>query len=78
MIRQHPEIFSSKCVFVKDGGKAELRVVNTGIQDDSHIEITKGLKKGDIVITGPYSTVTKSLDPGDDIEVKQEGAEETE
>tara|TARA_B100000929_G_scaffold238638_1_gene195574 strand:+ start:1131 stop:2408 length:1278 start_codon:yes stop_codon:yes gene_type:complete len=67
-----------ECVFVKDGGKAKLRVVNTGIQDDSHIEITKGLKKGDIVITGPYSTVTKSLDPGDDIEVKQEGAEETE
>jgi len=67
-----------ECVFVKDGSKAKLRVVNTGIQDDSHIEITKGLEKGDIVITGPYSTVTKSLDSGDDIEVKQEGAEETE
>jgi len=67
-----------ECVFIKDGSKAKLRVVNTGIQDDSHIEITKGLEKGDIVITGPYSTVTKSLDSGDDIEVKQEGAEETE
>jgi len=65
-----------ECVFVKDGGKAKLRVVNTGIQDDSHIEITKGLKKGDIVITGPYSTVTKSLNSGDEIEVKKEVEEE--
>ncbi|MDR5589398.1 efflux RND transporter periplasmic adaptor subunit [Christiangramia sp. SM2212] len=64
-----------ECVFVKDGGKAKLRVVETGIQDDSNIEIKKGLKKGDIVITGPYSTVTKSLDSGDEIEVKKEGEE---
>ncbi|GAA4314112.1 efflux RND transporter periplasmic adaptor subunit [Pontixanthobacter gangjinensis] len=67
-----------ECVFVKDGGKAKLRVVETGIQDDSHIEIKKGLKDGDVVITGPYSTVTKSLDPGDEIEVKKEEEEEKE
>ena len=67
-----------ECVFVKDGKKAKLRVVETGIQDDSHIEITKGLADGDVVITGPYSTVTKSLDSGDEIEVKEEGKEEKE
>jgi HlyD family secretion protein len=66
-----------ECVFVKDGEKAKLRVVETGIQDDSHIEIIKGLDEGDVVITGPYSTVTKSLDPGDEIEVKKEKEEET-
>ncbi|MGA8852986.1 MAG: efflux RND transporter periplasmic adaptor subunit [Christiangramia sp.] len=65
-----------ECVFVKDGEKAKLRVVETGIQDDSNIEITKGLQEGDVVITGPYSTVTKSLDSGDEIEVKKEGEEE--
>jgi len=63
-----------ECVFVKDGQKAKLRVVQTGIQDDSQIEITKGLKEGDIVITGPYNTVTKNLDSGDDIEVKKDAA----
>lgn len=66
-----------ECVFVKDGNKARLRVVETGIQDDSHIEITKGLEVGETVITGPYSTVTKSLDPGDEIEVKKMKEEET-
>lgn len=67
-----------ECVFVKDGDKAKLRVVETGIQDDSHIEITKGLEAGEVVITGPYNTVTKSLDTGDDIEVKKEEEKETE
>ncbi|MCG9971527.1 efflux RND transporter periplasmic adaptor subunit [Christiangramia crocea] len=67
-----------ECVFVKDGDKAKLRVVETGIQDDSHIEITKGLNAGEIVITGPYNTVTKSLDTGDEIEVKKEEEKETE
>lgn len=61
-----------ECVFVKDGQKAKLRVVETGIQDDSQIEITKGLEAGDVVITGPYNTVTKNLNTGDDIEVKKE------
>ncbi|MUP44495.1 efflux RND transporter periplasmic adaptor subunit [Gramella sp. BOM4] len=61
-----------ECVFVKDGNKAKLRVVETGIQDDSNIEIKRGLEAGETVITGPYNTVTKSLDSGDEIEVKQE------
>lgn len=54
-----------ECVFVKSGKKAKLRVVKTGIQDDTNIEITSGLKKGDTIITGPYNTVTKDLNPDD-------------
>lgn len=59
-----------ECVFVKDGDRAKLRVVTTGIQDDSNIEISSGLSEGDVVITGPYNTVTKSLKSGDLVEVK--------
>lgn len=54
-----------ECVFVKVGDKAQIRVITTGIQDDTNIEVTSGLKKGDIVITGPYTTVTKELNSGD-------------
>ncbi len=61
-----------ECVFVKDGDEAKLRVVSTGIQDDSNIEITKGLAEGETVITGPYTTVTRSLSNGDKIEVTKE------
>jgi HlyD family secretion protein len=59
-----------ECVFVMEGGKAVLRPITTGIQDDTNIEITKGLKKGDIVITGPYNVVSKDLNPNDKVRVK--------
>ena len=59
-----------ECVFVNDNGKAKLKVVETGIQDDTNIEIISGLAKDDKIITGPYSTVSKSLKPGDLVEVK--------
>ena len=59
-----------ECVFVKDGDKAKIRIIKTGIQDDSNIEVIQGLKKGDVVIVGPYTTVTKDLNSGDLVFVK--------
>ena len=59
-----------EAVFVNNGGEAELKVVTTGIQDDSNIEITSGLTESDIVITGPYNLVTKKLKSGDKVEEK--------
>jgi len=56
-----------ECVFVKVGGKAKIRIIKTGIQDDTNIEVLTGLKKGDVVITGPYSTVSKELNSGDKV-----------
>ncbi|WP_163517737.1 efflux RND transporter periplasmic adaptor subunit [Gelidibacter japonicus] len=61
-----------ECVFVKNKYEAKLRVVTTGIQDESNIEILSGLKAGDVIITGPYNVVSKTLNPGDKIEVKGE------
>ena len=60
-----------ECVFVKVGDKAELRVVKSGIQDDSNIEIYSGLKAGDEIIIGPYTTVTKDLNPGDKVKIAE-------
>ena len=57
-----------ECVFVNQNGKAKLQVVETGIQDDTNIEITAGLEEGVEVITGPYNMVTKLLKPGDKVE----------
>jgi HlyD family secretion protein len=59
-----------ECVFVNDNGKAKLRVVKTGIQDDTNIEIIEGLSEDDKVITGPYNLVSKTLKPGDLVEDK--------
>lgn len=60
-----------ECVFIKDGSKAKLRVVKTGVQDNSNIEILEGLQEDEEIITGPYNTVTKSLKNGDDVEIKK-------
>ncbi|HMI08244.1 MAG TPA: efflux RND transporter periplasmic adaptor subunit [Flavobacterium sp.] len=61
-----------ECVFVKVGDKSKIRIIKTGIQDDTNIEVTSGLKKGDVVITGPYTTVTKDLNSGDKVVVSSE------
>ncbi|REG88935.1 efflux RND transporter periplasmic adaptor subunit [Winogradskyella sediminis] len=63
-----------ECVFINENGKAKLRVVKTGIQDDTNIEIISGLTKEDEIITGPYIMVSKDLNPGDLIEVKNKSA----
>lgn len=63
-----------ECVFVNENGKAKLRVVKTGIQDDTNIEIIEGLSEGDHIITGPYNMVSKTLKAGDLIEDKDKKA----
>ena len=65
-----------ECVFVKVGNKAKIRIIKTGIQDDTNIEVLSGLKKGDVVITGPYTTVSKELNSGDKVYLKTENAKE--
>lgn len=62
-----------EAVYVKQGEEAKLRVVKTGVQDDTNIEIVSGLKEGETVITGPYNTVTKLLKPGDKVSIASEG-----
>ena len=65
-----------ECVFVKVGNKAKIRIVKTGIQDDTNIEIISGLNKGDLVIVGPYTTVTKDLNSGDKVNLAKDSDKE--
>lgn len=56
-------------VFVIDGEKAVMRVVETGIQDDEFIEIISGLGEDEEIITGPYDLVSRKLTNGAKIEI---------
>ncbi len=57
-------------VFVKDADNKVRKIkVKTDIQDINNIEITDGLKEGDIVITGPYDVVSKTLKEKDNVKV---------
>lgn len=55
-------------VLQKEGTVKKVKV-KTEIQDLNYIRITDGLKEGDEVITGPYSTVSKTLKDGDKVKV---------
>jgi len=55
-------------VFLYDDGKAVLKSVKTGIQDNTNIQIVEGLNAGDEVIVGPYRAVSKTLKNGDEVE----------
>jgi HlyD family secretion protein len=56
-------------VFVVDNDRARIKLVKTGIQDNTFIQITEGLETGEQVITGPYRSVSKSLKSGDKVKV---------
>ena len=54
----------SKVVFLKDGTKAKMAKVTTGIADDTSMEIKSGVKEGDEVISGSYSAISRKLKEG--------------
>jgi HlyD family secretion protein len=51
-------------VFVKKGDKVEMRKVETGITDNSHIEIKSGVKAGEEVVSGSYAAISRKLKDG--------------
>jgi HlyD family secretion protein len=60
----------SEVVFILQAdGMVKRMNVKSGIQDLNYIEITEGLKEGDEVVVGPYSTVSKTLRTGMKVKV---------
>lgn len=57
---------------IKADNTLEVREITTGIQDISNIEVVKGLKEGDKVVTGPYSAISKTLKAGTKVAGKKE------
>lgn len=53
---------ASASVFVSVGGKASRRPVETGIADDTHIEIVRGIRNGESVIVGPARALRQLRD----------------
>ncbi|WP_297100900.1 efflux RND transporter periplasmic adaptor subunit [uncultured Draconibacterium sp.] len=48
-------------VFVYADGRVMKTEVETGIQDNNSIEILKGIKEGDEVVTAPYTIINRTL-----------------
>ena len=67
-IRNVDEVEEVVFLLQPDGTVRRVKV-RTDIQDISFIEVVDGLKPGDKVITGPYTTVSKSLRNGMKVKV---------
>ncbi len=59
-------------VFVISDGKAWLKQVKTGIQDNTYIEITEGLEKDAEIVIAPYSAISRQLKNDMNVEVVSE------
>ncbi|NND33500.1 MAG: efflux RND transporter periplasmic adaptor subunit, partial [Saprospiraceae bacterium] len=59
-------------VFVHSNNVAQMVEVQTGIQDDSYIQIVSGLEEGDEVVSGPYSAISRKLEDGADLTIEEE------
>ncbi|MGJ0848739.1 efflux RND transporter periplasmic adaptor subunit [Tissierella praeacuta] len=48
-------------VFIDDNGKARLREVITGIENDKDVQIIQGLKEGEILILSPHKEIREGI-----------------
>jgi HlyD family secretion protein len=59
-----------RVVFVRDGSKVKMVRVETGIADNSTIEIKSGVHSGDEVVSGSYAAISRTLKDGSDIKIE--------
>lgn len=59
-------------VYVNDNGKAKIRYIKTGIQNNEYIEVLEGLKGNETIIKGPYNVISKELKENDAVKEKVE------
>ena len=60
-----------RVVFVKVGDTVKMVRVETGIADDNYLQIVSGLKAGDLVVSGPYTAISKDLKDGSKVEIEK-------
>lgn len=64
-----------RVVFVRTGETVRMQVVQTGLADNTLIEIRSGLKSGDEVVSGSYTAISRKLKDGAKVAIeKDEGA----
>lgn len=58
-----------KVVFIHENGVAKRTEVETGISDNTHIQILSGVREGDEIVTGNYRILSRELQNDDKINV---------
>jgi HlyD family secretion protein len=60
-----------RVVFVKVGNTVKMVRVETGIADDNYLQILSGVKAGDLIVSGPYTAISKDLKDGSKVEIEK-------
>ena len=58
-------------VFIKQGDKVKMQTVETGIADNTYIEVKSGVHVGDEVVSGTYAAVSRKLKDGSVVEIEK-------
>ncbi len=65
-----------RVVFIKSGDTVKQRAVETGLADNSSIEIKKGVKAGEEVVSGSYAAISRRLKDGSRVMIEKPKKEE--
>lgn len=65
-----------RVVFVVQGDTVKMRQVETGIADNTHIEIKSGVKAGDEIVSGSYAAISRTLKDGMKVRIEKPKKEE--
>lgn len=60
-----------RVVFIKVGDKVKMQAVETGIADNTHIEVKKGVKAGDEIVSGSYAAISRKLKDGMKVQIEK-------
>ena len=66
-----------RVVFIKTGDTVKQHKVETGIADNTSIEIKSGVKAGDEVVAGSYAAISRKLKDGSKVMIEPPKKEET-
>ncbi|HJQ40805.1 MAG TPA: efflux RND transporter periplasmic adaptor subunit [Thermoanaerobaculia bacterium] len=61
-----------RVVFIKNGETVKMQKVDTGIADNTFIEIRTGVKPGDEVVSGSYTAISRRLKDGTKVMIEKE------
>jgi len=65
-------------VFTNEADTVRKIKITTGIQDDEYIEIVEGIQEGCSIVSGPYSALSKVLENGTKVRIKEDEKEKSE
>jgi HlyD family secretion protein len=65
-----------RVVFVRQGDVVKLRKVETGIADNTFIEVKSGLKVGEEIVSGSYTAISRTLKDGGKVLVEKQKKDE--